>query len=49
MNPSFIIEEEKKNISQIWLKQKGLNCRYNSFITIFYFTISSYITQKLDK
>ena len=42
-------ENEKKNISEKWLKQKGLNCRYNSFITIFYFAISLYISQIKDK
>ena len=30
------------------MKQKGNNCRYNAFITIFYFTISSYLTNKKD-
>ena len=29
------------NISDKWLTQKGNNCRYNAFITLFYFTISS--------
>ena len=36
-------EEKSKvlNISDKWLTQKGNNCRYNAFITLFYFTISS--------
>ena len=37
-------ETKNINISEKWLVQKGNNCRHNSFITIFYFTISSYIT-----
>ena len=40
------IEEEKKTIAKVWLKQKCNNCRYNAFFTIFYFTISSYLTTK---
>ena len=48
-SPTLKNEENIKNISEKWLKQKGLNCRYNSFITIFYFTISSYISQANDK
>ena len=41
---------ERKNltISEKWLVQKENNCRYNSFITIFYFTISSFITNIKD-
>ena len=42
-------ENKKVNISEKWLIQKGNNCRYNSFITIFYFTISSFITNIKDK
>ena len=34
---------KKKGISQVWLKQKFNNCRYNAFITLFYFNFSSYI------
>ena len=30
------------------MKQKGNNCRYNAFITIFCFTISSYLINKKD-
>ena len=42
---------ERKNltISEKWLIQKRNNCRYNSFITMFYFTISSFITNIKDK
>ena len=43
------VEMKKPNISETWLIQKGNNCRYNSFITIFYFTISSFITNIKDK
>jgi len=43
------VERRKLNISEQWLIQKGNNCRYNSFITIFYFTISSFITNIKDK
>ena len=42
-------ERKNLNISEKWLVQKGNNCRYNSFITIFYFTISSFITNIKDK
>ena len=31
------------------MKQKDNNCRYNAFITIFYFIISSFLTNKNDK
>ena len=37
------IKNESKNISEIWLVQKYNNCRYKSFITLFYFVYSSYI------
>ena len=43
-NKIIPLNEEKSkvlNISDIWLTQKGNNCRYNAFITLFYFTISS--------
>ena len=30
------------NIASKWLIQKGNNCRYNAFITLFYFTISPF-------
>ena len=40
---------KKVSISETWLIQKGNNCRYNSFIIIFYFTISSFITNIKDK
>ena len=39
----------KKNISQEWLKQKFNNCRYNAFITLFYFIFSSYISENEEK
>ena len=36
-------------ICEVWLtNNNNLYCRYNSFITIFYFCISSYISDKLD-
>lgn len=31
------------------MKQKDNNCNYNAFITIFYFIISSFLTNKNDK
>ena len=34
---------KKSDISQAWLKQKFNNCRYNAFITLFYFNFSSFI------
>ena len=34
---------KKSDISQTWLKQKFNNCRYNAFITLFYFNFSSFI------
>lgn len=42
-------EEYKITISETWLKNKDLTCKYVSFVTIFYFCISSYITQEIDK
>lgn len=41
--------KKKKIINNSWLKQKDNNCRYNAFITIFYFIISSFLTNKNDK
>lgn len=41
--------KKKKTINNSWLKQKDNNCRYNAFITIFYFIISSFLTNKNDK
>ena len=32
-----------ENISNKWLIQKGNNCRYNSFITLLYFTITPFL------
>ena len=40
---------KKKGISQEWLKQKFNNCRYNTFITLFYFNFSSYIKDNEEK
>ena len=42
-NTNEIIENQKKNINEKWLIQKGNNCRYNAFITIFYFVITPYL------
>ena len=39
----------KENIANKWLIQKGNNCRYNAFITLFYFTITPYINENRDK
>ena len=33
----------KRNISESWLINKYNNCRYNAFISLFYFTISPFI------
>ena len=44
-----IIEIEKDNINNKWLIQKGNNCRYNAFITLFYFTITPYLKNIKDK
>lgn len=41
--------KKKKTINNSWLKQKDNNYRYNAFITIFYFIISSFLTNKNDK
>ena len=40
---------KKINISQEWLKQKFNNCRYNAFITLFYFNFSSFIMDNEEK
>ena len=49
-NKSTKIESfNKRNITQEWLKQKFNNCRYNAFITLFYFNFSSYITDNEEK
>ncbi len=37
------------NIASKWLIQKGNNCRYNAFITLFYFTISPFLSLIKDK
>ena len=44
-----MVEQKKLKIYEKWIKQKGNNCRYNAFITIFYFSISSFITNIKDK
>ena len=38
-----------ETIGEKWLIQKGNNCRYNAFITLFYFTISPFLTAQKDK
>ena len=42
------IESRIETIENSWLKQKGNNCRYNAFITLFYFTITPFIKEKKD-
>ena len=37
---NYIEIENKYDISKSWLIQKANNCRYNAFITLFYFAIS---------
>ena len=53
LNNINLNEENNNNnltIKEVWLtNNNNLYCRYNSFITIFYFFISSYISDKLDK
>ena len=39
----------KENIANKWLIQKGNNCRYNAFITLFYFIITPYLNEKRIK
>ena len=39
----------KENISNTWLKQRGNNCRYNAFITLFYFTITPYLNENKNR
>ena len=43
------IKKELYNISDKWFQQKWNNIRYNSFITLFYFTISQTIQKLKDK
>ena len=38
----------KCDISKLWLKQNANNCRYNAFITLFYFTISPFLYDLKD-
>ena len=40
--------ELKLDISQKWLVQKANNCRYNAYITFFYFTISPFLYNLKD-
>ena len=39
---------EKMNITKNWLVQKFNNCRYNAYITLFYFVISPFLKQIKD-
>ena len=41
--------DRKLNISEKCLIQKANNCRYNAYITLFYFTISPYLIQLKDE
>ena len=43
------LKNEPKNISEKWLVQKYNNCRYNAFITLFYFVYSSFIKNIKDE
>ena len=38
-------EIKKFNITDKWLKNRGLNCRYTTFITLFYFLFREYIDE----
>ena len=38
----------KYDISQKWLVQKANNWRYNAYITLFYFTISPFLSSLKD-
>ena len=50
LNSQNIVDINKiENISTRWLIQKGNNCRYNSFITFMYFTITPFISSLRDK
>ena len=40
--------DNKCDISKLWLKQKANNCRNNTFITLFYFTISPFLYELKD-
>ena len=50
---NFLFKKEninnKRNISESWLINKYNNCRYNAFITIFYFIISPFIYNLVDE
>ena len=41
--------DKKLNISEKRLIQKANNCRYNAYITLFYFNISPYLVQLKDE
>ena len=41
-------KKEKKSIVNGWLIQRFNNCRYNAFITLFYFVYSSFIKELKD-
>ena len=43
------IEQKKLSIIDTWLIQKGNNCRYNAFITLYYFTITPFLKFINDK
>ena len=48
-NTTTLGETEKQlDISKKWLVQKANNCRYNAFITFFYFTISPFLYNLKD-
>ena len=44
-----IKEISNETIADCWLKQKGNNCRYNAFITLFYSSISPFLTTLKDR
>ena len=48
-NINLNIDNKNKTIAHKWLVNQLNNCRYNSFITIFYFIISPFIYQIDDK
>ena len=49
IDTNVIIETQKHSINDKWLIQKGNNCRYNAFITIFYFAITPYLKSIKDR
>ena len=42
------MKQKQFDISKKWLVQKANNCRYNAFITFFYFTISPFLYNLKD-